>query len=84
MRDISSCSELLPDLFPVFWSGRASQILFLGFSKDIPGDIRDKFTYGGLAKPSSDTVVTCMFLQLQGVSVLLSCSSQLLRASYNW
>ena len=36
MGNLSSDSELLLDLFPVFWSGGADQILFLEFSKDTP------------------------------------------------
>ena len=40
-RDIPSVSRLLLDLFPVFRSGRAGQILFLEFSKDGPAENRD-------------------------------------------
>ena len=48
MADIPSGSELL-DLFLVFWSGGADQILFVEFSKDGPADNKDEFTYGASA-----------------------------------
>ena len=48
MENISSGSELLLDLFPVFMGGRAGQILFQEFSKEGLADNRDEFTYNGL------------------------------------
>ena len=48
MGYISSDAELL-NLFPVFRSGRAAQLLFLEFIKDGLADLGDEFTYGGLA-----------------------------------
>ena len=63
--------------------GRAGQIL-LEFSKDGQADNWDEFTYGGLAnQPVILSVRTCTFLLMQGVSVLLPVSIQLLRPSWN-
>ena len=73
--DISSGSELLLHLFPVFKIGRAVQILFLEFIKDGLEEIDDKFT----SKLGSDTARTCRFLLLPGVSALLPVSIQFLK-----
>ena len=42
-----SVAALFLDVFSVFRSGRAVQILFLEISKDCLADNRDAFTYGG-------------------------------------
>ena len=78
---IPSGSELLPNLFPVFWSGRACQILIMEFRKDSSAESRDGFTCGSwFGQSDSDTVMTCIFLLWPGVSVSLPISGQRLRA----
>ena len=73
--NIPSGSELILDLFPVFRRGRADEILSLGFDK---GGLIYIWWFG---RPSSDAVMTCSFLLLPGVSVLLPVSRQIVRAS---
>ena len=77
-NEIPSGPEFLLNLFPVFLSSEADQILSLEFLKDDPADIWDKFTYGGLANQPI-TLMTGTFLELPGVQVLLPVSMQFLR-----
>ena len=67
MGDILPGTELLLNIFSVIRSGRADLILFLEFIEDVV----DEFTYGGFGLSASDTVRTCKFILLPGISVLL-------------